>query len=182
MLLFLVALFRLRLALKAFTFLTIRNIEIFHKLMLSSFMLDLASLYWREPKLNPHIPSLQVYLHLWRSVYNTKTCMDRETSQHGFNHIKHSYSPVLDTHILYVCTHWSTCATLILFHYESVTGKPLSYPQSNLHFEGAAWSGVLQREVLVQCHVFCLQQASQGERQRPQGTFVLLIRHLAQAG
>lgn len=39
-----------------------------------------------------------------------------------------------------------------------------SYPQSHLHLEGAARSGVLHGEALVQSHVLGLQQAAQRKR------------------
>lgn len=54
----------------------------------------------------------------------------------------------------------------------------LTYPQGDLHLEGAVGSRVLQRETLVQSHVLSLQQAAQRQRQRPQRAFVLLVLHL----
>lgn len=54
----------------------------------------------------------------------------------------------------------------------------MSYPQGDLHLEGAARTRVLQRETLVKSHVLSLQQAAQRQRQRPQRTFVLRILHL----
>lgn len=58
----------------------------------------------------------------------------------------------------------------------------LSYPQGNLHLEGAVRPRVLQWETLVQSHVLSLQQAGQRQRQRPQRGFVLLVHHLKSAG
>lgn len=54
----------------------------------------------------------------------------------------------------------------------------VSYPQGDLHLEGAARSRVLERESLVQGHVLSLQQFPQRQRQRPQRAFVLLVLHL----
>ena len=58
------------------------------------------------------------------------------------------------------------------------SNRTCSYPQSHLHPDGAARPGVLQGEALAQRHVLCLQEASQRQRYRPQGTFVFRILHL----
>lgn len=72
----------------------------------------------------------------------------------------------------------------ISFHYdlENIICGLASHPQSNLHLEGAARSGVLQGVALVQRHVLGLQQATQRHRHRPQRTLVLLVPHLKQSG
>lgn len=63
-------------------------------------------------------------------------------------------------------------------HLENIISRLSSYPQSHLHLEGAARSGVLEGEALVQRHVLRLQQATQRHRQRPQRTLVFLVLHL----
>lgn len=49
-------------------------------------------------------------------------------------------------------------------HSENSSCRSSSYPQSHLHLEGAARSGVLHGEALVQHHVLGLQQAAQRKR------------------
>lgn len=50
------------------------------------------------------------------------------------------------------------------FFFPPPSCRSSSYPQSHLHLEGAARSGVLHGEALVQSHVLGLQQAAQRKR------------------